>query len=560
MKSRVQRIEIQNFKAFRQFSLNLEGRHLLLYGPNGSGKSSLYWALYTFLQSAGKQPTGVISKYFQAGGNECLLNTHEQAEVTPRTGKIALTLREDSTNTDTTYRISEIDHGTHNVPTIVKGNLASDFITYRFFFGFSDFKNSQKFDLWPLFEQEILPFCVSTTSQVPVDLWRKVANGNANPCCYSGYAGTDAYANFHQKTLEFATVLEPIVDSISAEAQRFYDQHFAEGDPAPVSLVLRLTQKPSSSGGNQNEFKFNPPVIELGIKVGNSVVNKPQSFLNEAKMTQIALSIRFAASLINLHESDIKLLVLDDLLVSLDMNNRMKVVEIFLSDTFSNYQKIILTHDRGFFGEFKRAINLDHGEWCFRRLQGNPKDGIVEIEDKHPIDKASDYLKGYDLDAAAIQLRKAAEETAKKYRKVAMGELPSTGKFHSLTEDLRAAKNHLLQQLPLTLYNQALEGIPEEHRSKLVSVSDDDIDNDTSLDPATKGKIKCQRKRLKQFLSDQAWKNLEVIETIDAVIQMKDRVLNPAAHWNETPLYEAELKKALRLVSLMETRLRQAVS
>ena len=75
-------------------------------------------------------------------------------------------------------------------------------------------------------------------------------------------------------------------------------------------------------------------------------------FLNEAKLTQFALSVRFAASLVNLHESDLKLLVLDDLLVSLDMSNRMKVVEILLSSTFDNYQKIILTHDLGFFREF----------------------------------------------------------------------------------------------------------------------------------------------------------------------------------------------------------------
>jgi hypothetical protein len=33
MKSRIQRLEIRNFKAFREFTLDLEGRHLLVYGP-----------------------------------------------------------------------------------------------------------------------------------------------------------------------------------------------------------------------------------------------------------------------------------------------------------------------------------------------------------------------------------------------------------------------------------------------------------------------------------------------------------------------------------------------
>src|SRR5439155_15625030 len=105
----------------REFTLALEGRHLLVYGANGSGKSSLYWALYTFLQSARRQPKGWIAKYFDPTGDERLLNIHEQAEPAPRPGEIALTLRDIATKIDTTYRISQIDHGTHQQPAILKG-------------------------------------------------------------------------------------------------------------------------------------------------------------------------------------------------------------------------------------------------------------------------------------------------------------------------------------------------------------------------------------------------------------------------------------------------------
>ena len=151
-----------------------------------------------------------------------------------------------------------------------------------------------------------------------------------------------------------------------------------------------------------------------------------------------------------------------------------------------------------------------------------------------------------------MQLRKAAEETAQRYRRFAMGETPRPGQFHSLSEDLRAARKHLEQQLPMTLYKQVIAGTPEAHRDKLVCVSDADLDADTSLDAATRGKLKTQRRHLRQFFSDTAWQQAKAMETIDAVIRMKDRVLNPAAHWGEAPLYQAELDKALKLVSRLE--------
>lgn len=551
MKSRLSRIDITNFKAFREFTLNLEGRDLLVYGLNGSGKSSLYWALYTFLQSARKTKKD-IEKYFDPDNDERLLNYFEQKEIPPRPGKISLTLRDMSTSADSVYSISYADHGTYKIPVILNGDLASDFITYRFFFGFSDFKNSDDFNIWPLFEQEILPFCVATgTSPGELeDRWSQLQLEPPNPNRYRGTAGAKAYRDFNQKLSDFTDKLIPVVDDISNAAQNFYDEHFAEGDQDKITLKLKVTSKAHYS---QSDSILIPPILRFGIQVGRDEVKKPQSYLNEAKMTQFALSVRFAASRVNLHGSDLKLLVLDDLLVSLDMSNRMKVVEILLGDPLlADYQKIILTHDRGLFEEFRRMIGAAHINWCFRMLNGNPKDGIEHKEEKNALQKAADYINGYDLEAAALQLRKAAEETANCYLKMATGRAAKPGEFHTLSEKLEKAKRILLNQLPIQMFKNACSDVPKAHRDKLVRLNDDDIDSDGSLTPDEKIMIKQNRDRLRQFMSNEAWKVLESIDILDSVIQMKDRVLNPSAHWAETPYYKAEVEKALTLISRLK--------
>ncbi len=553
MKSRLQRLEIRNFKAFREFTLDLEGRHLLVYGPNGSGKSSLYWALYTFLQSARKRPKGCIAKYFDPAGQEHLLNIHEQAQATPMPGEIALTLRDTATKLDTTYRISQTDHDTYNQPSILKGDLASDFITYRFFFGFSHFRNSQKLNLWPLFESEILPFCVSTGgSKPPLEYWNAIKAGIANPWRYKGLAGSYAYSDFISNTDSLTQILPSIVDSISDEAQKFYDEIFSADDPARVTLKLGLTTKPSY---DRTAKLFTPPVLEFGVQVGGKTINRPQAFLNEAKLTQLALSVRFAASLVNLHESDLKLLVLDDLLVSLDMSNRMKIVEILLSDTFAGYQKIILTHELGFFREFRRKIGANHPDWCFLRLEGDAAAKIEAKSEKTDVQKAEDYIHGHNLDEAALCLRKAAEDMGRRWREWAEKKAIPPGTFFTLTENLRAARKRFLSELPLEILEKIVEPTPSAHRSLLVAAADDDVDGNAALDAATKGILKSKRKRLREVFTSDHSNRLSQIKLIDEILACTERVLNPAAHAGDPPLYQKEVQDALNMIKQLETTL-----
>lgn len=72
--SNIKEITLYNFKAsYGETKIELDGKNLLMYGENGSGKSSVYWALYTLLQSSTKE-IGETDKYFDFNHEENLIN------------------------------------------------------------------------------------------------------------------------------------------------------------------------------------------------------------------------------------------------------------------------------------------------------------------------------------------------------------------------------------------------------------------------------------------------------------------------------------------------------
>jgi hypothetical protein len=383
-------------------------------------------------------------------------------------------------------------------------------------------------------------------------MWQKIREGTPNPSGARGRGGKNAYAQFATDTQAFAAILPRIVDDISTEAQQFYNKHFAANDPTPLTIKLAVTTSPFFSGTQLGDSKFVPPEIGFGILVNGQEIKRPQSYLNEAKLTQLALSVRFAASLVNLNQADLKLLVLDDLLVSLDMSNRMKVVEIVLSETFDPYQKIILTHDLGFFREFRRRIGNLHSQWHFVRLHGNAAENIQALREKSDIEKAEDYLNGHDIEEAAVFLRKAAEDVARRYREWVEGKAIPPGKFYSLTQNLRAARKKLLEEVPVVFFERTLKGVPKEHRELLLVAGDGDLDTNTALEAKDRGILKSKRKALRNTLNEAGWDKLDAVEAVDQVLQMTERVLNPASHGNSTPLYAEEVRRAKRLIDRLE--------
>lgn len=144
---------------------------------------------------------------------------------------------------------------------------------------------------------------------------------------------------------------------------------------------------------------------------------------------------------------------------------------------------------------------------------------------------------------------------ARRYREWATQTKLPPGEFFTLTENLRVAKNKLMEKIPTQLYDRVLKGTPAAHRDHLIPASDDDVDALPGLADADRGKLKCARKRLRSLLKDENWKAMENIKLIDKVLNTTERVLNPGAHGGDAPLYEREVQKALDLIARLETSL-----
>jgi hypothetical protein len=239
-------------------------------------------------------------------------------------------------------------------------------------------------------------------------------------------------------------------------------------------------------------------IVGLKVKFFGAGREDHHLFLNEAKLSAIALAIFFAALLLQ-PVSRLRVLALDDVLIGLDMSNRLPVLDI-LDTHFSAYQIFFFTYDRPWYEIVRHHLesNRRMGEWeCIEFFSARTDDQDLPIyaPDRKFLERAKEHLNNNDWKAAAVYARTHFEAKLKKFCD---------------KQDLKVRYKEKANELTTEdFWNSVKEAVP--------------IQNWVQLTPQLISEVQTCRKVILNPLSHAAWSNIhrrEVEQAIDVIGQL----------------------------------------
>ncbi len=403
---------------------------MLMYGENGSGKSSIYYALHCIFQAPLKSDAG--KKYFDINNEQHLKNLNNLGADSniwiDFEGRYPFIyqINKDGYNT-------KLINGAHPLPAHINGC----FINHQFLFHFFNFRNSQSINLFPVFIKDILPFCKDDNSGYHIgEIYDDITSSIVKK-------GRRIDPKYISNIEYFNNVLKEVVEDINIYASDIYNDNFRDDENPKIEIRLRYDSNIDKPENDPNEYwlkydniiekvnengmikerkssykKLNNPFIGLEVAEKQQdgsfrKIPKPHVYFNEAKLTAIALSVRFA--LLNLDKpADGRFLALDDMLISLDMGNRAKVVK-FLLDISDRYKIYLFTHDRMFYEYFKHKTKQSSDQWIYKEIYMDDSHQPYMRNSDSYIEEAEHYLKQHKYEIAGNFLRKAAESFCKSF-------------------------------------------------------------------------------------------------------------------------------------------------
>ena len=385
---RITDIEIKNFKAFYgtyRINLHKAGKNLLVYGENGSGKSSLYFALKRFLESDDND-----SPRFQDDRNIFI----EDA------GYIKLCLRANRWSKQETYEWSDSVKETDD-ELIIEASRAKGFLDYKDLLKTHYVhRESDTVDVFDLLVETLLANTVSTlTNRTLEEDWADIQ---------PSYPRRNAINKIAD--------LEELIESFNIELAN----RLAELQLKASEILGKFEHNvainfdfPGVKYNRENRTLDNQEIF-LKVELFDIDIPRHHHFLNEARLSAISITIYLSSILIQ-PESRLKILALDDVLIGLDMSNRLPVLDI-LDEYFPEHQIFLTTYDKAWYEIVKQRPS--NGKWECAEFYSEKTDEYeipIHVQDKPYLEKAKAYFNANDYKACVIYLRTAFEAAIKTF-------------------------------------------------------------------------------------------------------------------------------------------------
>lgn len=383
-------VEIANYRAFRGDSFKLEfsgGENLLIYGENGSGKSSFYSSIRDFLEAATDRSLKIEA------------HRHRFNALPP-----SIRLRIDTRGEPFEWSVTAREQSSAEWRDIDKGKGCLD---YKLLFQLHYLpKRKGEIDLFDLLINILLAHYMnpaSSPSRTFRDEWNllrehfrphKRRPPNLDSLIDTFNAG-------------FARVAEETAKKASVLVQKF---------DAELALAFNVTPAHYNWGP---KHLYPPQVI---VRPNFRLMQHPdyESFFNEARLSAIAMSIFFAA-VKDCPVAGLRLLVLDDILIGLDMANRLVVFRL-MEELFADWQIIILTYHKAWFEILKERTTSPRWSYKWKSLvmrsvrSGGDSIPVVDSEESGVLlQTAARCLERQDLKAAAVYTRTALETVLQRF-------------------------------------------------------------------------------------------------------------------------------------------------
>ncbi len=404
---KIKSVKITNYKAFRgTHELELGGKNIFIYGENGSGKSSLYYALKDFFQSS------VEEIDFTALEN-IFIDESRRSSV-----KVEVTFKPDGDNrsSEKIYHAatSGHDHGESSDTIVRDANKLKSFLTYKHLLNIHHLKKGDAINLFDLLVNGVLRyFKFSLTDGKELgELWTELNEEIAKP--------TGRAYPINRKRIAVNKVLKTFNGAFGELFKQKSPEYILKHakpilDTFEHNLDIRLTfpqVRPT-----EDYLGLDNDRVDIAVKYAGKEVPKPHMFLNEARLSAIAISIYLGMIKRHPQRIDHKILFLDDVFIGLDITNRLPLLKI-LDEHFSEYQIFVTTYDKPWFEYAKSFLDGKEG-WKSMEFYAQRTDEAYEIpcifDNQDLLSRAETHLQASDYKAAAVYTRSAFEKIIRDY-------------------------------------------------------------------------------------------------------------------------------------------------